>query len=101
MGIRAGNEEWPASNRAWGGGLDLADMGACLCEPCMEGWQMGSTLKGGEEQELSLSIKAMCFYKCHQRRTAVYKATQGFKGEPKLGMRRGRGEENIASSQLP
>lgn len=87
--------------RAWGEGLDLADMGACLCEPCMEGCLMGSTLKGGEEQELSLSIKAMCFYKCHQKRTAVYKTTQGFRGEPKLGVGRGRGEKNIASSQLP
>lgn len=36
-----------------------------------QGWQRGRLLKGGGEQELAFSIKAMCSYKCHQRRIAM------------------------------
>lgn len=43
--------------RGWGEGQAQAGVGACLYEPYTEGWVGGSSLQGGEEQELASSIK--------------------------------------------
>lgn len=89
-------KSWWVINKGLGRGPTPGRQGSLTLWALHRGWQNRSPLKGREEQKLAFSVKTMCFYKHHWRRTAVDKSTQSCRGESKFEVGRGREGEKIS-----